>query len=551
MNILKTRQDRRVVPRWRTVRRGVAPPEWSSTIAAPPIVPNDNTLREVNVTLADWRERRTPGLATEVLASGMLIKDEKIIQDAAAFLVKHHHVAPIVKDMAATLLAGGIKAEAYATSPRENIQRARRRLMQNPRDVLAALNLGHAYASIGQLIKAETYLNYALALAPTHRLVLRSTARYYLHINRPDLAHQLLQRAPNLLHDPWLLAAEVALSDVRGRTSKHMREASLLAESDNLSPLHRSELRTALASIELARGGAKKSKKLLLNALRQPTENVVAQAQFLTERKSISGLPLEAAMETTKNANEARGFAAFQNREWKKAVEAAEGWIKEEPFSMRPVGLGFHAADMGLDDCAKAEFFARHAVQVHPGEAIFHNNLAYVLALQNKLSEAKEAVEKGMVYLPGSAERERHGVVLRATQGLIEWRGGNLEAGRAGYQGAVDYFAERKDPALANAFVCWAREEFRGGDVQSGVALIKQASELERRHRDPLLSAKIANEAKKAQELIPQRARTDVFRLATPQSERMLGKEVKGRGNHNQDDLPSLGHRAVDDQGLR
>jgi tetratricopeptide (TPR) repeat protein len=494
-------------------------------IAAPLTRLSESTGKELETVVAEWGRQRTCGLATELIASVGFVGDARLVDDAAKFLLRDDRVAPVVKMAARDLLDGGTPAEHALIDANDHIRCARQRLMKDPRDVLAALNLAHGYAGLGLPDKAERYLNYALSLAPSHRLVLRSAARFYLHIEETDQAHQLLLGARHLLHDPWLLAAEIAFAEVRGKTSKYMREASAMASSESLPALHRSELRAALAGVEFSRGAAKKSKKLLIHALEQPTENVIAQAQFVTERRQINGLPVDAAIEASHMANEARGYAAINQKDWQSAVSAAEEWMAEEPFSTRPLGLGFHAAEQGLGDIAKAESFARRTIILKPNDAIFHNNLAYVLALQNKTEEAKVALSRAFLYFPLSAERDRHEVILKATAGLIAWREGDAEAGRHGYEQAAEYLAKTQDASLANAWVCRAREEFRAGNVTVAGELLARATRQSKIKYDPLVEAVIKRLGAHAQMLVNEGTEQRAIAV-TSQGERLPGKEV-------------------------
>jgi hypothetical protein len=57
-------------------------------------------------------------------------------------------------------------------------------------------------------------------LAPNHRFALRSAARFFLHVGKPDDAQTILRRSEATRRDPWLMAAEIAVSTVADRTPR-------------------------------------------------------------------------------------------------------------------------------------------------------------------------------------------------------------------------------------------------------------------------------------------------------------------------------------------
>ena len=98
--------------------------------------------------------------------------------------------------------------------------------------------------------KADRYVRAAVALAPQSRFVIRSAARYYLHVEEHERAHELLRRTPLLKTDIWVQASEIAVATVRGRTSALMKTAlNSLSRDKDIRP-DASELATSVATVD-------------------------------------------------------------------------------------------------------------------------------------------------------------------------------------------------------------------------------------------------------------------------------------------------------------
>ncbi|HZC23618.1 MAG TPA: hypothetical protein VE866_09790 [Candidatus Binatia bacterium] len=441
-----------------------------------------------------WRSRRSLPNALDLLTSASHLDGAGELQQAAEFVIDHGDASMAAKALAIGRYAGRRElAEAFFDS-RTAIREARARLGRDPRNAFAALNLAHAFCAIGKKDAARRAVDWALAVGGGNRTILRGAARFLLHIDERELAHRLLARAPSLHHDPWLLAGELALAEVLGRTSKHVRSARDLAASEMLSPFHRSELQAALGDMQVRRGDHKLAKKSYLAALRDPTENVVAQAQFLATTGNVSSLPVGQAMDALLEAPEARGFDALARGNWDEACRQARRWLQDEPFSTRPVNLGFTAAEVGSEDMNAAFEFAEKGYQANPGNPMQHNNFAFTLAHLGVLDRAELVFDacRGAILRQEGEARDR--AVYRATEGLLAFRRGQIEAGRQGYRDAVTYF-ERHGERIRHsiALARWANEEARVGYFAEAVRLFAQSLETGRTDERTMLTLLLEN----------------------------------------------------------
>lgn len=474
--MISLHRDRRIVPRWRLVKpRDAHAEEWPLKSGVP--VPlNPQSQLELDDALDRWKVEKTLGTALELLNSARDLQGRPELEEASRVVLAHRGASNIARALADH--KGGIQV---TTGDRDaesipEIVLARAALRRDPHNAFAALNLAHAYCAIGRWDKADRLVLQALCAAGSNRTILRGAARYYLHVKEVDKAHHLLARAPSLLHDPWVLAGELALAEVRGRTSTHVKAARALAASDSIAPLHRSELNAALGDLQVHRGDHKLARKSYLVALDKPTENVVAQAHFLSMQGQVTSLPVDEAMSRCTVAPEARGMEALSKGDWKAAQEQARLWLALEPFSNRPVNLGFTAADIGRDDMVDAEYFADRGRRANPGNPMQHNNHAYALAKLGRVAKAEEVFAVCYVMIAKEAGDKGELHVYKATAGLIAWRKGDIEVGRRSYREAAEYFDKSSDKRrLAHALGRWADEERRTENFTEATTLLARA----------------------------------------------------------------------------
>jgi tetratricopeptide (TPR) repeat protein len=474
--MISLHRDRRIVPRWRPIksRNSLLEEKPLKSGVLLPLEPKHQF--ELDDSLARWKGEKTLGAALELLNSASYLQGRSEVEEASRIVLLNQDASRI-----AHAIAGAPVADEHlrcSTHPRSisEIVLARARLRRDPRNAFAALNLAHAYCASGLLDKAKRLILHALAAGGPNRSVLRGAARYYLHVGEKERAHRLLANASALLHDPWLLAGELALAEVIGRTSVNVKAAKALAESDSIQAVHRSELNAAIGDLQMHRGDHKRARKSYLVALGSPTENVVAQAQFVGSRGEFTSLPVEEAMMRLTEAPEARAMAALMNSDWIRAQEQARKWLTFESFSTRPVNLGFTAATFGNQDMEEAIFFARHGVLSNPGNAMQHNNYAFALALLGRVPEAEEAFAACATAITQNSGDTSDLHVFKATAGLIAWRKHDQDGGRHGYREAAEYFEkENNKQRLAICLARWAGEELREGNKAEAPKLLAKA----------------------------------------------------------------------------
>lgn len=457
-------KERRILPRLSPSRRAMAAGELAS-------VSNKSVPRQedpyFSERLSQWKSERDIGVAAELVAVGQAHSQEPSILDAAREVAAapQFQGTPIGNAARHLLgwkvsLPGDFQPQQKAgpldkAAIRAELARARQLVHGYPRHSLAWSDLARLYAVLGQDEKAQRAFDIALSLAPSSRFLLRTVARYHVHLDRKDRALRLLRDADATRFDPWLMSAEVAVSQSAGVASKFASRAFKELERGNWSPRSTSELRGSLATLLLSDGVAGKARQAFRESLVDPTENAVAQAQWATDK--TSGLVVPANVLNIPQNFETHALRSQSLGQWQNAVDACWDWANYEPTSSRPMSHGSYVSALAFLDGQMTLKFAERGLEIDPDSAVFMNNKAVGLARMMRLDEAAETLQGALVKKTKS--RGQH-IFFLATMGLIFFRGGDPESGRQFYERAIELARPPIDPSL-QSLALWhlAREE--------------------------------------------------------------------------------------------
>ncbi|MFI8526295.1 hypothetical protein ACIGB8_17685 [Promicromonospora sukumoe] len=212
----------------------------------------------------------------------------------------------------------------------------------------------------------------------------------------------------------------------------------------------------ALASLEFSSGERKSGRRLINAALRDPTENAVAQAEFEAQRSRFE-IPISPV--DVPGSHEARTRDLAEHAEWQAALFAADHWRADQAFDPdAAIHLSYLAA-VGTEDFQLSRDAARAGLVASPRNPTLLNNLAFALANLGELREAASLLDKAQ---DAGGLDAGDTITCTATSGLIAFRAGNLERGRSLYREAFE-FARKKEltgyAGLAAAY--WLQEEAR------------------------------------------------------------------------------------------
>ena len=217
-------------------------------------------------------------------------------------------------------------------------------------------------------------------------------------------------------------------------------------------PSHLSELASAVATLELKNGSVRKSKRLFQQSLVDPTENSIAQVAWAARQNRRIGFDHQFL--SRPNTFEAESWTAFQEGKWESAVEQCKLWLFDQPFSSRPSTQGSFLAAVALEDYSTSEYFAKQGLIANPSDPTLLNNLAFSLISRDKFNETRLTLSK----IDRSKLSDLDRAVLQATDGLFEFRAGNVRRGRELYSKAYSIGQQIKDGsqimllALASTF---------------------------------------------------------------------------------------------------
>ena len=461
MTLQVPNDHRRIIPRWRNSRIALTTGELLPSHSAKlPVISGLDLFAEKK---RSWLENRNIITAAELVSVGLSQGYLVDSVEAANYIIDHSpSVAPVVVDIASEILVRAGRKEQSVSNGLLEIDSAelyskihilKQRLILYPRNPLMWVDLSRCYVLLNQRGKAQDAMSMAMKLAPKNRFVLRSAARLYVHLDQPDIAHDLLVRQDITYHDPWLLAAEIAVANVAEINPRFVKNSKELLQRNRFHPFHTAELTSALASIELFSGAHKKARKLFESSLISPTENSVAQSVWA--KQWLPTLDVGTTALNIPRTYEAKTWNAYINLDWQGIVHASTDWSLDEPFSSRPAELGSYAAAIGIGDYALAESIARKGLFANPDDHGLKNNRAFALASQNNLSEAIRVLNSVSRPAPNLPTE----IALTATEGMINLRSGNFEYGSLCYLNAIEMASREsltKVGALASIF--YARE---------------------------------------------------------------------------------------------
>lgn len=475
MASLKEDEKRNVVPNWRDYNKTAKLGEFGNAAA------NTRALElfPIDEYVLAWQNNKSIPYAGDLVSAAILNGQGKNPEaiEAARFIISHKDEATaVLVQTAQSIIATPeeIAAAAQLSVP-QKIDRIRNqeesvrneiKLLKHSRDYccynpIAYCELARCYVILGQLEKAKEAMNIAIHLAPGHRYVSRSAARFFLHIHDEERARYIIASNPALLKDPWLLASEIAINTLMERTSRHIKKGAELIASRNYTPFSLSELSSAIGSIEMMNGNKKKCKSYFKTALEKPNDNSLAQAQFLLSKNSDLSFEFGDNL-VIPNAFEADAIMSYIAEDYSQALVTAVDWIDDMPFTRRPVQFAANIAYSFLKDYDTAIDILDLGLNANPNNPMLLNNKAYACALRGRTAEADKVILEAKRLSMSNETR----ICLIATEGLNEYRKGNLEAGKHLYTQAILLAKESSpDPRLANtAILNFTREEARANN---------------------------------------------------------------------------------------
>jgi tetratricopeptide (TPR) repeat protein len=464
-------KDRNVVPRWRNFDTTLLQGELQNSTNIP-ASPQSENIELVLQRAREWERSRTIWHAADLLNAAFVAGIAERYKEAASFICANNAAVPGVLLRLANLIVGQSSIHRISEHPDsaehigEEIRFLRSRLQKEGPSPIVLTDLARLYISTGKKQAAIRSMLTACGLAPTNRFVLRAASRLFLHVKDSSTALRLLRASPSVvMNDPWLIAAEVAISSAAKAPSAFAKLGVSAAADEKHSLFARSELNSALGTLEMESGAVRKARKLFGTSLAQPTENALAQAQYA---KKLIGMEVDAESFNIARQYEANALNAYSNQMWERSVFFGRCWADDQPFSTRPAIFVSFVSSSLLENYETSIGILKKALQINPDSPQLINNLVFALASEGSVDEAERELRK----VDTNTLEEIHRVALTATEGLILMRRGHVEAGRDNYNLAMELAKKsgRRDyEAMAAVFL--AREECLAKDPNADTTL--------------------------------------------------------------------------------
>ena len=445
--------DRHIFPRWRSF-------EATSELGelARPVIELENETAELDLSLArgiaEWEGSSSLWQGLDLLGTAVIagrleefsalvaeIKSNPLTPRAAReFLAKTQAAKAIQLDLPGCDSIPGRTSQSEIRTHRLNLAFA-------PRDPIEWMELARSYTIAGLNDKAGKAVLAALQLAPDNRFVLRSAARFFIHIGEKDIAHGLLSRSRLIKQDPWVMASEIAIADSMGKTSRISRIAREKMEAD-VPPSELTELASALGSLEAESGNHRVARRYLRRALNGANENSIAQIRWLN-RSRLNRSDLEDAIDVSganpPRLHEANAWEAFHKGEFEVARNESLCWLRDQPFASAPAILNSYIVSSIFLDFEAGKEIALDALRSNPDDPFLLNNLAVCLTEIGDLAAAETYLSR----LPTEGLGGRVNASYKATFGMLEFRRGNIEEGRRLYRESIEKSKDSGDKETA------------------------------------------------------------------------------------------------------
>lgn len=480
MSLRQGKPDRRILPRWRGSKNAVSHSEFNSLKPQAKVKVDSGKL--IDESLQAFEKFKSVGTAAELISISQVSGKHARAEPAVSFVLSHQDIVPAsLLSLAKSIREDGknpaVRVDPAHDDTNVSVALTRHLLRLKPDNPVLWSDMARHYASEGDKKQAVRCMKTALALAPNHRWMLRTAARFLVHQDDASAAHKLIANHPRTKYDPWLIAAELACAQVAARPPRFWKQANDVLKWEHFAPLHTSELATAVAMMELEVGERKKARKLVQKALVVPTENTLAQVFWAQENRHLNdAIALDQLVKSSTDAYEAKYRLSMGKGEFTKALEAANSWRNDEPFAARPCfEIAFVSAV--LDDHDLTLKMARRVKRIDgKSDPTFDLNTIFARLSSGRLHPESDANELDGIKssLFRMAGLEKHGYHALANLGLLHYRFGDPDLGRQSYKQAIEMAIKSQQfESAAMAGVFAAREAILARDDNATAYLLE------------------------------------------------------------------------------
>lgn len=431
--------------------------------------------------IKEWRENPDIYTAVDLLAEAIIVKNFKsgeAIKAANYILSKAPVWSKLIRELANHFLEPKLSNKIIFNEITpidvryENIGNLKKSVRMYQFNPIAWSDLALSYATLGQDEKARFAIRVALNIGKNNRFILRSAARCYMHMKDPEKAVAILHRSGLHRFDPWIASAEIAVSESSGLKSKIITKAKHLVRDDNLTQFSRSELAAGIGTLELKGGSVSRAKDFMRQAISDPTENALAQAEWIANEIGIDIPKIVQLGNKVPASYEMQTRHQYHEKHFVESLEAAKMWSNFQQLSSSPIMVSTFLAAVCLDKDEEAINIIEKLLPAQMNNPGIINNYAFSLIRTGKVEEAVKELKKLKKYKLSDEQK----LVNSATQGLVAFRTEKFDEGRKLYSKAITGFERINNLYSATiALYFWAVEEKRIGSefAQSRIKDVK------------------------------------------------------------------------------
>lgn len=485
---------RHPIPRWRDYKTTLMLGELDS----PCFVIHKNNPKidkEIRQRMNNWECNKSLPNAIELVQTAIVTNKQDIAKNAAEFIIKQKGKVSFSLLNKVNQLAGHkIDTDKTCISDTFNteILYSRIKILKNttklyPYNSIYWVDLALLYTNLGQMDKAEDCIIIANTLSPNNRFILRSLNRFFFHKNDYDKALYYLRKSELIKEDPWVMSAEIASSSAINKTSSFVKRATHTIENKNFSPHSLSELSSAIGTIEYESGKTKTAKKYIRKSLETPSDNSLAQAQFLSN--DLTGIYEDLSeVEKSPCSYEADAFFNYNNGDWEESLNNCLYWFKDIPFSSWSTVLGSYIAAELLEDYDQSRKFSEMGLISNPNDYTLLNNLIFAELNLNNIKKAEELLRRIKI----NELKDEDKIGMFATIGLYSFRKNDIEKGREYYEKAISLCRSNDSLYRAAAYTHLAYEERKHG-IQDWKENYMKAKNIIEKHNDKVMNKMFSN----------------------------------------------------------
>lgn len=439
MSFNKEEFDRKVIPIWDGSKTAASLVEnTSSKEACHAILGKRATPR----LLAELLESRNIGTAVELLNTAKLEQHSEGIITASRRIIEDGDLPKPVLAMARVALS--FESDCSKGDLSNHIAELRANLRINPKNTLAWVDLAREYLIIGLAKPAERAMSVALGLAQGHRWVTRVASRLYVHLDKLEKSYYILSKHPAIKVDPWIASAELAVSQIMGKSSRNLGFAKRLLDQ-GLHPSHTVELASSMGTLELESGAIKRAKVYIRASLLYPNRNSLAQAMWAEQAHDIKAASYS-IVQALESAYEAKAWESYIRGDIYGAMQNCQLWYESEPYSSKPPMLATYLS--ALDDrYDEIITIAKKGLITNPDNVTLKLNRAYAeiakLDPTNLVGLDSRKVRSWISLFQEAMKRDRYHVAhALANMGMLCYRVGEHEKGKEYYERAERHCIE-------------------------------------------------------------------------------------------------------------